>query len=273
MLQDMYVVILWKKKIFEVTRGWPRQEMKELTALSCPQSAICYNVCGTHLKIEVKVSWISSRGVFRIIDDKRCRALCPGWFCCLRAKHILIAFPVWCMCVVSSSVALEPVEPWLLVTVRAHPPSSVSVHQDSDFSVTRQNLEQCGSCRGQRWVCPLHSWPSVSIGRKDPFLLYYLLLPPVQGEGKSCKGRWISWCRGQEGWDSQVWGFAVCCVGFLTLWDAEGRRWGWLWLASPEWEQSRVTPGLIGLGRIPGQSYRNDVRQFLLQSFCSWLPP
>lgn len=32
-------------------------------------------------------------------------------------------------------------------------------------------------------------------------------------------------------------------------------------------------PVLIGLGRIPGQSYRNNLRQLLHQSFCSCLPP
>lgn len=155
----MCVAIFWRK-IFGVTRGWPWQEIKELTALSCHQSAICLLWCLWHPPencskglLYLKQGNVPGQTCFRIIDDKWCRALCPGCLCCLHAKHILIAFSVWWMCVVPTSVALEPVEPWLLLSACIHPPSSVSVHQGSAFSVTQQNLEQCGSFRDEFVPC------------------------------------------------------------------------------------------------------------------------
>lgn len=72
------------------------------------------------------------------------------------------------------------------------------------------------------------------------------LLPPPPAcwwRREELQGRWISWSSRQEGWDSQVWGIAVCCVDFLILWDPEGKgREGGGCGLHHQWEQSRVTP-------------------------------
>lgn len=151
--------------------------------------------------------------------------------------------------------------------------SSQLCFSPSGFCFLSHSAELGAVWQLQRWVFPLHSWPSVSIGRKDLFLLYFLLLLPVDGEGKSCRGDESAGAAGRRGGIPRF-GALQCAVwissSFGTLKEREGKGVAVVCITS---ESRAGWPLLIGLGRIPGQSCHNDLRQFLLQSFCSWLPP
>lgn len=90
-----------------------------------------------------------------------CRALCPGWLCCFRAMLSSCQAHFNCISSLMYVVILQLSSFGASGALAPHHCAYlssqlfVSVHQHSASSVTQQILELCGSCRGQRRVCPL----------------------------------------------------------------------------------------------------------------------
>lgn len=160
----MCVVILWRKVFVKLPGdGQDKRGKSWQPWAASSQQFVCYYVCLWHPPENwsnalpcLKRGSVPGQTCFRIIDDKLVQGTVP-WVAllslCQAHFNWISSLMYLCILWLSSCGANGALPPHHCVYSSSQ--LWVSVHQASAFSVTQQNLELCGSCRGQTWVCPL----------------------------------------------------------------------------------------------------------------------